>query len=44
MDFIQFKFWKAAVFVLAAFVYGLYRGFIGQSLKPGPNDKLPPER
>jgi hypothetical protein len=30
MDYIEFKLWKLAVIVLAAFLYGIWRGLTGR--------------
>ena len=33
-DWLWFKFW---LFIVAAFVWGLWRGITGQPLEPGPH-------
>jgi hypothetical protein len=41
MDYIEFKLWKAGLFVLAAFIWGIWCGITGRSLDPqewGPSD------
>lgn len=45
MDYIEFKLWKAGLLLLVVFVWGVYRGFTGQPLQPGPRDtaEQPPE-
>jgi hypothetical protein len=30
MDYLEFRLWKLAVFVLLAFLYGIWRGFKGR--------------
>jgi hypothetical protein len=38
MDFTDWQLLKLILFTVGAFFYGLWRGFTGRSMRPGPRD------